>query len=80
MNMAFIPGMAGPAEILLILAVILLLFGAKRLPELSRALGKSLSEFKKGKAEGAQEPSLLDSSDDTDKKQDADGPAEKDAS
>ena len=48
-TMAFISGMPGGAEILLILFVILLLFGAKKLPELSRSLGKSLGEFKKGK-------------------------------
>ena len=48
-TIAFIPGMQGGTEILLVLVVILLLFGAKRLPELSRSLGKSLGEFKKGK-------------------------------
>jgi sec-independent protein translocase protein TatA len=42
----------GPLEILLILLVVLLLFGAKRLPDLARSLGKSLSEFKKGREEG----------------------------
>jgi sec-independent protein translocase protein TatA len=42
-------GMPGGSEVLLILFIILLLFGAKRLPELSRSLGKSLGEFKKGK-------------------------------
>lgn len=45
-------GMPGQSEILLIIFIILLLFGAKKLPELSRALGKSLSEFKKGQKEG----------------------------
>ena len=48
-------GTPGWIEILLIAAVILLLFGAKRLPDLARSLGKSLSEFRKGRAEGAQE-------------------------
>lgn len=53
MSMAlFAGGVPGPFEVLLILFVILLLFGAKKLPELSRSLGKSLSEFKKGKEEG----------------------------
>ena len=47
--MAFISGMPGGSEVLLILFIILLLFGAKKLPELSRSLGKSLGEFKKGK-------------------------------
>lgn len=36
----------GPLEIILILAVLLLLFGAKRLPEIGRSMGKSLREFK----------------------------------
>ena len=37
----------GAMEIFLILLIVLLLFGAKRLPELSRSMGKSLREFKK---------------------------------
>lgn len=44
-------GMPGGSELLIVLAVILLLFGAKRLPELSRSLGRSLGEFKKGREE-----------------------------
>ena len=39
--------MPGPLEILLIFVVILLLFGAKRLPEFGRALGDGIREFKK---------------------------------
>ncbi|MDD5216980.1 MAG: twin-arginine translocase TatA/TatE family subunit [Candidatus Omnitrophica bacterium] len=38
----------GIQEIVLILLIALLLFGASRLPEIGRALGKSISEFKKG--------------------------------
>ena len=45
-------GMPGPFEMVIILVVIMLLFGAKKLPGLSRSLGKSLSEFKRGKEEG----------------------------
>lgn len=48
----FTGGVPGPLEIILVLFVILLLFGAKRLPQLSRSLGRSLSEFKKGREEG----------------------------
>ena len=42
----------GLPEILVIVFVVLLLFGAKRIPELFLSLGKSLNEFKKGMAEG----------------------------
>jgi len=45
----------GPGELILILAVVLLLFGAKRLPEMARSLGKSSREFKKGLKEGTDE-------------------------
>ena len=37
----------GWPEIVAILAVVLLLFGAKKLPELARGLGKGINEFKK---------------------------------
>jgi sec-independent protein translocase protein TatA len=36
----------GPAEIILLLVVALLLFGAKRLPEIGRSLGSGMREFK----------------------------------
>ena len=36
----------GPWEILLILVVVLILFGAKRLPELARGLGLGINEFR----------------------------------
>ncbi|WP_217704881.1 twin-arginine translocase TatA/TatE family subunit [Victivallis sp. Marseille-Q1083] len=39
----------GATEIILILVVVLLLFGAKRIPELARALGRASYEFKKAK-------------------------------
>ena len=45
---------AGP-EWLVVLGIIVLLFGAKRLPELARSLGKSTREFKKGLKEGETE-------------------------
>ena len=38
----------GPWEILMILVVALLLFGAKRIPEIAQALGKGITEFKRG--------------------------------
>ncbi|MFM8230778.1 MAG: twin-arginine translocase TatA/TatE family subunit [Chthoniobacterales bacterium] len=41
----------GWPEILFILLIILVLFGAKRLPELAKGLGQSLNEFKKAREE-----------------------------
>lgn len=38
----------GWQEILLILLIVLLLFGARKIPELARSLGKGVREFKKG--------------------------------
>ena len=45
-------GRIGLLEILIVVFIVLLLFGAKRIPALFRSLGKSLNEFKKGMAEG----------------------------
>ena len=42
----------GPWQIALLVLVIVLIFGSKKLPELARALGKAKGEFKKGTAEG----------------------------
>lgn len=47
-------GLGGP-ELLLILAVVLLLFGAKKLPELAKGLGRSVKEFKKASNEVEEE-------------------------
>lgn len=43
----------GGHEVLIILGVAVLLFGATRLPKLARSMGSSVSEFKKGMKEGA---------------------------
>jgi len=46
----------GPWEIILVLAVMLLLFGANKLPKLARGLGASMTEFKKGlRGEGVED-------------------------
>ena len=47
----------GPGEILLILVAIALLFGAKRLPEFARSLGRARTEFRKGLEEGERSDS-----------------------
>ena len=41
----------GPAELLIILAVILLLFGGAKLPQLARSLGQAKKEFQEGASE-----------------------------
>jgi TatA/E family protein of Tat protein translocase len=48
-------------ELIMIFVVILLLFGAKKLPELARGIGKSLGEFKKAKSDFEHELSLGES-------------------
>jgi sec-independent protein translocase protein TatA len=42
----------GTTEILLVLVIIVLLFGARRIPELMRGLGRGVKEFKDGMREG----------------------------
>ena len=56
MNLALIPGLGtvGPTELIIILAIVLLLFGAKKIPELAKGLGTGVREFKKGTS-GADE-------------------------
>ena len=51
--LAFINNLAGPQG-WIIAVVLILLFGAKKLPELAKALGQSMKEFQKGK-EGVDE-------------------------
>lgn len=45
----------GPTELIVILIVALLLFGAKRLPEIARSLRKAVEEFKKPPEEDKEE-------------------------
>ena len=49
-TLAFIGGLGGP-EIAVIFVIVLLLFGAKKIPELARGLGKSMGEFKRARDE-----------------------------
>lgn len=48
------PLMIGWPEILIVVLVILLLFGGKKIPELMKGLGKGVNSFKKGLKEGEQ--------------------------
>ncbi len=45
----------GPQETIIILIILLLLFGAKKLPELARGMGKSMGEFKKAREDFEEE-------------------------
>jgi sec-independent protein translocase protein TatA len=49
-------GKLGPTEIILILAIVLLLFGGKKIPELMRGVGKGVKSFKDGLKEEDQDP------------------------
>ena len=62
MNTMF-AGIIGGWEIVLILAVVLILFGAKKLPELAKGLGTGIKEFKKATREVTDE--LSNSMDET---------------
>ncbi len=44
----------GPAELIIILLIVLLVFGGTKLPKLARSLGQAQKEFKQGLKEGAQ--------------------------
>lgn len=52
--LGFIEGVGGP-ELLFIMFIVLLLFGANRLPELARGMGKAMREFKKATSSVEQE-------------------------
>jgi sec-independent protein translocase protein TatA len=48
-------GTPGPLELILIFAVVLLIFGAKRIPEIARGIGKGIREFKDATSEISRE-------------------------
>ena len=48
-------GLPGGGELIIIFVIILLLFGAKRLPELARSLGQAKKEFSKAASEATEE-------------------------
>ncbi len=50
MNLFILLGMPGGPELLVIVFIVLLLFGGKKLPELMRGLGKGIREFNNAKA------------------------------
>jgi sec-independent protein translocase protein TatA len=59
-------GMEWVVVAIVALIVFLLFFGARKLPDLARSLGKSSREFKKGMAEGTYDPHQTSTSDEID--------------
>jgi len=56
MNLFIILGMIGPWQIVLIVLVLLLLFGGRKIPELMKGLGQGMKEFKKATKEENADP------------------------
>ncbi len=58
-GMSVLPGLAGfiagQEWIILVIVVVVLIFGAKKIPELAKTMGRAKGEFEKGKIEGEKE-------------------------
>lgn len=65
MNLLIVLGAFGPTEIILIILVVVLLFGGKKIPELFKGIGQGIKEFKNAskaeetKTEDKKEPEKL---------------------
>ncbi len=60
MSLSVFLGMLGPWQIALIVAVVLLLFGGKKIPELMRGLGSGIKEFKDASKEEEEDPNKIE--------------------
>ncbi|HIQ27791.1 MAG TPA: twin-arginine translocase TatA/TatE family subunit [Sulfurovum sp.] len=49
-------GMPSMPELLIVLAIVVLLFGAKKIPDLAKGMGKGIKDFKKAIKEDDEEP------------------------
>ena len=57
MLLGILIGFIGPWQVVLIVAIVLLLFGGKKIPELMKGLGKGMKEFKEATKEDEEESS-----------------------
>ena len=60
MNLNMLLFALGPTEILLIVAVVILLFGGRKIPELMKGIGQGMKEFKKASRAGEEDDSVKD--------------------
>ncbi len=56
-------GMPSMPELLIVLAIVVLLFGAKKIPDLAKGMGKGIKDFKKAIKEDEEEPKEIASKD-----------------
>ena len=56
-------GMPSMPELLIVLAIVVLLFGAKKIPDLAKGMGKGIKDFKKAIKEDEEEPKEIAKSD-----------------
>ena len=62
-SLAFMPLMIGSSELFIIAAIVLLLFGGKKIPELMRSMGQGVRYFKKGMNEDVSDDKIGSNSD-----------------
>jgi len=55
MNLFVIAGIVGPWQVILIVIIVLILFGGKKIPELMKGLGQGMKEFKNASKEETKE-------------------------
>jgi sec-independent protein translocase protein TatA len=65
------PGIPGGPELLIVLLVLVLLFGANKIPKLARSTGQAMGEFQRGRNEIEEELKQMNSNDDEEEEADA---------
>jgi len=58
-------GMPSMPELLIVLAIVVLLFGAKKIPDLAKGMGRGIKDFKKAIKEDDEEPKEIAKKDET---------------